>query len=117
VTCGVSEGTEPIRLKWLKNKEVLGDTLQVDKAGSSATQPKDPRERFPSVSTSGISITPYFEALALRIEHVKSQDAGNYTCLAQNSAGEFFSTAQLVVHGKLFDILNRLHIPHTHTDI
>jgi hypothetical protein len=94
-----------MRLKWLKNNQVLGDTQQGDKAASasssSSTQPNDHRhDMFPSEPTSGLSIRRYDDfALAILIDRVKATDSANYSCVASNSAEVVSQIAELVVHG------------------
>jgi hypothetical protein len=118
VSCAVSEGDEPMRLKWLKNNQVLGDTQQGDKAASasssSSTQPNDHRhDMFPSEPTSGLSIRRYDDfALAILIDRVKATDSANYSCVASNSAEVVSQIAELVVHGNYSLKNNQQHIRH-----
>lgn len=96
-TCVVSQGDGPMRLQWLKESQVLGDSVDNIKSMTAGT------------STHRIGES---DALVLQISRVKSQDAANYTCLAKNNAGEVKHTAKLVVHGK--HLISNLVLLHTH---
>ncbi|ODN00362.1 Down syndrome cell adhesion molecule-like protein Dscam2 [Orchesella cincta] len=81
VTCVVSDGDPPIKLQWLK------DSVPIH-AGGNSSRPFD-------MSTHQIGD---FDALALQIPHVNSNDTGNYSCNGYNAAGHASHTLQLIVH-------------------
>jgi len=75
VACTVSEGDKPLRISW----NFYGEELS---------------------SNMGVSTMPVGESMnALFISSVAPSNRGNYTCVAQNSAGLDSFTAQLLVNG------------------
>uniref|UniRef100_T1JP64 Down syndrome cell adhesion molecule n=1 Tax=Strigamia maritima TaxID=126957 RepID=T1JP64_STRMM len=74
ISCVVYQGDLPITFQWLKNGFELNMN---DKISSSKV------DEYSSI---------------LKIEHIQISDAGNYTCVAINSAATASHTAQLTVH-------------------
>lgn len=56
-------------------------------------QPFDPDERFK------VLLGTDDDSLALVFQHVKPEDAGLYTCVAQTTSGNIFCSAELTVQG------------------
>lgn len=81
ITCLVLIGDLPIDIEWLFND-------------------------YPINSYSGIVIVKGGKkASVLTIESVNGRHAGNYTCLAKNSAGAVSYSANLIVNGLTFFIV------------
>lgn len=57
-------------------------------------QPFEPEERFK------VLLGDNEDSLALVFQHVKPEDAGLYTCVAQTSSGHISCSAELTVSGK-----------------
>lgn len=76
VTCSVHKGDLPLNITWLHNNKPSGykDDITISKAGKKVT--------------------------TLTIDNVNGDHSGNYTCVAQNKAGEATYTAELFVNGK-----------------
>lgn len=62
--------------------------------------PFEPEERFK------VLLGNDEDSLALVFQHVKPEDAGLYTCVAQTSSGHISCSAELTVHGKYLCLLN-----------
>ncbi|XP_035702855.1 Down syndrome cell adhesion molecule-like protein Dscam2 isoform X2 [Folsomia candida] len=94
VTCVVSQGDAPMRLQWLKNAQVVGDTTASPRKEnkSGVKHPSDLRSDL-SIHRIGDS-----DALVLQITHVKFEHGSNWTCKAKNPFGTQEYTQQLVVH-------------------
>lgn len=99
VTCVVSQGDAPMRLQWLKNAQVVGDTTASPRKEnkSGVKHPSDLRSDL-SIHRIGDS-----DALVLQITHVKFEHGSNWTCKAKNPFGTQEYTQQLVVHGKTIE--------------
>lgn len=59
-------------------------------------QPFEPEERF------RVLLGDDEDSLALIFQHVRPEDVGLYTCVAQTSRGHISCSAELTVHGKIF---------------
>lgn len=57
-------------------------------------KPFEPEERFK------VLLGDNEDSLALVFQHVKPEDAGLYTCVAQTSSGHISCSAELTVQGK-----------------
>jgi hypothetical protein len=93
-TCVAEQGDPPPSLKWMKDNLVLGVTSDI---------------KIHSIGES---------ALVLQITQVTQSHAGNFSCLAENSAGKVIHTSELIVHGKhLFtiELLTDTKVTHVHT--
>ncbi|KAI1289150.1 Hemicentin-1 [Halotydeus destructor] len=73
VMCSLSKGSNPVRFTWFKNNKPLKD------------------EDVKIVHLEALS------ASSLSIEVLKSSDAGNYTCKAENSVGQDSHSLQLTI--------------------
>ena len=62
-------------------------------------QPFDPEERFK------VLFKDSEDTLALVFQHVKPEDAGLYTCVAQTSTGNISCSAELTVQGTVNQLL------------
>lgn len=60
--------------------------------------PFEPEERFK------VLLGNDEDSLALVFQHVRPEDAGLYTCVAQTSSGHISCSAELTVQGKTEDI-------------
>lgn len=72
--CSVIEGDEPIKITWLKDNKGVELGIGTD-----------------------VATTKMYSVLQIR--EVTPNHAGNYTCLAQNKAGQDFVTIRLQVLG------------------
>lgn len=84
-TCTTTEGSKPIQLQWLKNGQEVLDSARVN-VGRHETY------------------------LALVIERVGAEDAGNYTCVAKNAFGYDRYTSLLDVNGTCGTFTNGLYL-------
>ena len=75
IHCTIDQGTRPIKIEWMKD----GVLIQ---------------------SNDNLKIVGDDEDSTLSIRFAKDVDAGNYTCVAKNSFGSDFYTAQVVVKGE-----------------
>lgn len=75
VACTVSEGDLPVKFRWFLNEQLLGEF-------------------------SDVTISQFGKRTSmLAVESVMYSHAGNYTCRANNDAGETFFTTELQVNG------------------
>lgn len=79
VLCTISSGDLPVTIQWLKDGQLLSKSLADAKK---------------------ITIKPDLDQSTLKLNQVKLEHAGNYTCLAKNRAGVASYSAQLIVHGE-----------------
>lgn len=79
VLCTISSGELPVTISWLKDGQLLTPTLALEKK---------------------IIIKPDVDQSTLKFNPVRLDHAGNYTCVARNSAGIQAHSSQLVVHGE-----------------
>lgn len=76
INCAVTKGDTPISLSWLFNGEVVQSGYE------------------------GVIVTKSGQRISmLAIEAVRSEHAGNYTCIARNRAGEVQHSSELRVIG------------------
>ncbi|XP_014485518.1 PREDICTED: muscle M-line assembly protein unc-89-like isoform X3 [Dinoponera quadriceps] len=73
-------------------------------------QPFDPEERFK------VLFKDNEDTLALVFQHVKPEDAGLYTCVAQTSTGNISCSAELTVQGAVNQLLKDPEKPKLQTD-
>lgn len=87
----------------VEEKHMFDDLPLVEKMGpgdkpqflwKKDNQPFDPDERFK------VLLGTDDDSLALVFQHVKPEDAGLYTCVAQTTSGNIFCSAELTVQGK-----------------
>lgn len=81
VNCLVAGGDLPIDIKWMLND------VDVQKMN-------------------GITSSNGKRSSMLTIESVTYSEAGNYTCVAKNRAGESAHLAELLVNGSLFSLID-----------
>lgn len=75
VQCTITSGDLPVKLSWRLNQ-------------------------LPLVSENGVSNAQFGRKVnVLTIDPISEEHAGNYTCLAENSAGSISHVAELVVNG------------------
>lgn len=75
LTCSISDGDLPLKIKWFLNME-------------------------PVNTISGINLAKGGKrTVMMNIESVKAKHAGNYTCMAENKAGHTKYTTELKVYG------------------
>lgn len=84
MNCLVQSGDLPLRINWVYNGKSLRD--------------------YPEVSIAQIGK----RSSILTIESVSYTNAGNYSCVAKNSAGRSSLTADLQINGYFF-LLLRMH--------
>lgn len=68
-------------------------------------QPFDPEERFK------VLFGDNEDSLALLFQHVKPEDAGIYTCVAQTSTGNISCSAELTVQGAIQQLIREPEKP------
>ncbi|XP_071443882.1 protein Obscurin isoform X3 [Hetaerina americana] len=74
-------------------------------------QPFDPEERFK------VLFKDEEDSLALVFQHVKPEDAGLYTCVAQTSSGKISCSAELTVKGAVQQLMKEPEKPKITTEI
>lgn len=74
LTCSLTKGSKPITFQWFHN-------------------------HFRLFSSADISITDKSSTSTLTIDHFRSENVGNYSCLAENTDGSDKSSILLDVHG------------------
>lgn len=79
VLCTISSGDLPVNISWLKDGQLLTQALATSKR---------------------IIIKPDSDQSLLKLNQVRLDQAGNYTCQARNRAGWSSHTAQLVVQAE-----------------
>lgn len=62
-------------------------------------KPFEPEERF------RVLLGDDEDSLALIFQHVRPEDVGLYTCVAQTSRGHISCSAELTVHGKFANVI------------
>ena len=82
LTCGYSSGDTPIEVYWMRQGKRLGTSSRID-----------------VLSLSSLSV--------LTIKSAIAEDAGMYTCVANNSAGTVRETAEIIVYGKMLNVVRR----------
>ena len=82
VACTVHRGDFPLNLTWLKNWEPLPSHVRIA-----------PFDSYSSI---------------VRMDNVRREDSGNYTCVASNSARVTTHTAHLIISGNLSCTLSYL---------
>lgn len=90
----------------LENEELLAEGEKPTFSWRRDGEPFDPEERFK------VLLGDDEDSLALVFQHVKPEDAGLYTCVAQTSAGNISCSAELTVQGNfpVILILNLIHL-------
>ncbi|XP_046395296.1 obscurin isoform X2 [Ischnura elegans] len=74
-------------------------------------QPFDPEERFK------VLFKDEEDSLALVFQHVKPEDAGLYTCVAQTSSGKISCSAELTVKGSVKQLMREPEMPKISTEM
>lgn len=88
-TCAIVQGDAPVRLRWLKDTEVIVDT-------SSTTLEIKPTTKYPS----DIITHRMGDGIYLQIRYATQKHSGTFTCEASNVGGTVTHSAKLLVHGK-----------------
>lgn len=79
----------------LPQDEILPPGEKPSFAWKKDGQPFEPEERF------RVLLGDDEDSLALIFQHVRPEDVGLYTCVAQTSRGHISCSAELTVHGKI----------------
>lgn len=95
VQCVLDKGDPPVLLEWMHDDR-------------------------PATELQGVSVTPLGQyVLALVIEEVRTQHAGNYTCKASGRSGngviDAVHSSMLFVHGTFYGVLKHLTFPFVET--
>lgn len=100
VSCTVSSGDLPIEISWFRNEQQIqianANSMELNPKSSTSSQLHQQQHQLSGLKIIGVSeysSTLLFESLT--VNH-----SGNYTCLAQNEAGQSSHTSQMIVQGK-----------------